>query len=217
MQSFLIMCFWRPWGTVIRSQELVPKDAKWSSFHFLLQLQLPSTKKHCICPVHLLLLQRQTVPQAAPSWGHQTHLWHNGTTKVPNLDQVLCWGGKAFPTSPWATHCYLLPQSIQCPGLIFLKFTLESRSLCFQSLEWLPKTCSMKIKPLASLYDSHSESGRDSSLELTLSSWEHLRASHVTASPLTWSWFPGTQAVLLPQMSPPIKPTCLTNAHFFNT
>ena len=34
MQSFLIMCFWRPWGTTIGSQELVPKDAKWSSLPF---------------------------------------------------------------------------------------------------------------------------------------------------------------------------------------
>lgn len=152
--------------------------------HFLLQLQPPSTKKRCVCPARLLLLQRQTVPRQHLRRA-TTHI--SDTTELPRCQiwARFCAGaGKPSPTSPWATQCYLLPQSVQHSRLIFLKFTLESRPLCLQSLQWLPKTCIMKLKPLASLYNSHSESGRGSFLELTLSSWEHLRASHVTASPL---------------------------------
>ena len=182
------MCFWRPWGTIIHSQELVPKDAKWSSLPF----SSPDPASF-----HQEALHLPCTPPASPETdspprqhlpGATRHI--SDTTELPRCQiwAKFCAGvGKPSPTFPWATHCYLLPQSKQSPRLIFLKFTLESRSLCLQSLQWLPKTCIMKIKPLASLYDSHSESGRDSFLELILSSWEHLRASHVTASPLAQS------------------------------
>lgn len=149
------MCFWRPWGTVIRSQELVPKDAKWSSFHFLLQLQLPSTKKHCICPA---LLQETDSPPGSTFLGHG-HI--SDTMELPRCQiwAKFCAGVGSLPPPLLGPLTVTSSHSpIQCPRLIFLKFTLES-SLCFQSLEWLPKTCSMKIKPLASLYNSHSESG----------------------------------------------------------
>ena len=117
--------------------------------------------------------------------GATTHISDTRELPMCQIWARFCAGvGKPSPTSPWATHCYLLPQSIQRPRLIFPEFTLESRSICLQSLQWLPKTCIRKLKPLASLYNSHSESGRGSFLELTCSSWEHLRASHVTASPL---------------------------------
>ena len=157
------MCFWRPWGTIIHSQELVPKDAKWSSLPF----SSPDPASF-----HQEALHLPCTPPASPETdspprqhlpGATRHI--SDTTELPRCQiwAKFCAGvGKPSPTFPWATHCYLLPQSKQSPRLIFLKFTLEYRSLCLQSLQWLPKTCIMKIKPLASLYDSHSESDRDS-------------------------------------------------------
>ena len=120
---------------------------------FLLQLQPPATKKRCVCSARLLLLQRQTVPQAAPSWGHHAHLWHKGTTNVPNLGQVLCWGGKAFPHLSLGYSLlppptvYSTPQA-DLPGIHFgiQVYLLTKPSMASKDLHQETKTPSFTIQ-----------------------------------------------------------------------
>ena len=212
------MCFWRPWGHCHTLSGAGPQRYQVVLFAVFFSSSSLLPPRSAVSALHVSCFSRDRQSPGSTFVGPpRTSLTHgNYQCAKSGPGSVLGW--ESLPPPLLGLLTVTSSHSLfNAPRLIFPKFTLESRSLCLQSLQWLPKICIMKLKPLASLYNSHSESGRGSFLELTCSSREHLRASHVTASPLAWSWFPRIRAVLLLPKSPPVKPTRLTNTHFFNT